>query len=117
MEGRDSENAVVRTKHTKQNALKFCRDYVLKITAKCIEDTLAIPLSDEIKANCRTGIFSDIFGYQHQFKGKNSDENAPNKYIIVKYPSGELPDGTLADYQTTLGFFEMLCPASISEIN
>jgi len=38
------------TKRTRENATAFCRDYVQKVTPKCIADELAVELDLEIAA-------------------------------------------------------------------
>jgi hypothetical protein len=58
VEGLNTSRAVIRTKHTRENAVAFCRDYVGKVTEQCIRQELSVPLNDSITANCVTGEFS-----------------------------------------------------------
>ena len=38
VQGLNTTHAVIRTTHTREDALGFCRDYVQKITPSCIEE-------------------------------------------------------------------------------
>jgi len=37
MSGLNTEHAVIKTKHTRANAIKFCREYAEDLSNKCIE--------------------------------------------------------------------------------
>jgi hypothetical protein len=109
--GLDSSRAVIRTKHTRANALAYCRDYVLKVTAQCIQQELAKPLNDEVTANCQTGVFTDFMGSRYQFKGESKAANAATKYLIADLPSQAVEDGSEASgYPTNIAIFKALCP-------
>src|SRR5690349_16633775 len=43
-QGLDSNNAIITTAHTRENAIAFCRDYASSAQEQCIEDELAEPL-------------------------------------------------------------------------
>ena len=70
MEGLDTAHAVIRTKHTREDAIGFCRDYVGKITSLCTREELAVPLNDVISANCLQGEFTDFGGNRYRYEGK-----------------------------------------------
>lgn len=109
----DTEHATIRTKHTRDDAIGYCREYVLKISAKCISDELAIPMNDQITGNCATGEFSDFFGTKYQFLGiRKPNEDNLAKYAIKNLATGEVADGSSASgYPTNLNLFKALCPA------
>lgn len=115
MEGLDTARAVIKTKHTREDAIGFCRDYVQKVTPSCIKEELSIRLNDEITANCRTGVFADFSGNRHRFEGKakKSNDDMMAKYVIRDLSSGEVADGSSASgYPTNMGIFKALCPRS-----
>jgi hypothetical protein len=113
MEGLDTARAIIRTKHTRDNAIAFCRDYVQKVTEECIRETLAIRLNDVITANCTTGDFVDFRGTRYRFLGPNrkTGDFVMAKFAIMNIATKEIADGSSASgYPTNLGIFEALCP-------
>ena len=54
LSGINSDHAVIKTKHTKEDAIEFCREYVGNVTPKCVADELATRLNDEIHGDCIT---------------------------------------------------------------
>jgi hypothetical protein len=114
MEGLDTARAVIRTKHTRENAIAFCRHYVQKVTEECIRETLAIPLNDMITANCVSGEFTDFRGNRYRFLGpaRSSGSLAMAKYAIMDLATRETADGSSASgYPTNLALFGALCPS------
>lgn len=112
MTGLDTANAVIRTKHTREDATAFCRDYVGKVTRKCVDDEMATRLNDQITANCKTGVFTDFFGGRYRFAGKNkgAGDFGP-KYRLIDMSTGEAADGSSASgYSTNMSIFKALCP-------
>ena len=115
MSGLDTERAVIRTKHTRDDAVGFCRDYVQKITKRCVDDEMAIPLNDEVTGNCKTGDFVDFGGHRYRFEGKprKKDDNMTALYVIRDLSSGEIADGSSASgYPTNSSIYKALCPAT-----
>jgi hypothetical protein len=111
--GLDTDNAIITTKHTRENAIAFCRDYAFSAREQCIEEELATELSSEISANCETGTFNNLYGDVREFRGLN-DSNDPvaPKYIIADPQSGEIADGSFASgYHVNLDIFRALCPS------
>lgn len=110
--GLDSANAVIRTKHTRSDAITFCREYVGKVTEKCIRDELAIQLNDIITANCSTGVFTDFYGSKYQFRGKHSNKDTFGpKYVLINLGTQEIADGSSASgYPTNMQIYRALCP-------
>jgi hypothetical protein len=114
VEGLNTSRAVIRTKHTRDNAIAFCRDYVDKVTEQCIRQELSIPLNDFITANCVAGEFSDFQGNRYRFLGSNRNpgQSASAKYAIMDIATGKIADGSMASgYPTNMAIFRALCPA------
>lgn len=112
--GLDTARAVIRTRHTRQNAITFCRDYVQKVTEECIQEELGKPLNDVITANCLTGNFTDFYGYSYRFLGRQRKPGdfAVAKYVIMDLGTREIADGSSASgYSTNMALFKALCPA------
>jgi hypothetical protein len=114
--GVNSNHASLRAKHTRADAIAFCREYVGKVTEKCIKETLAEPLNDHVVANCESGEFIDFFGDRYQFLGPNlnpADQFAP-KYRILNLKDNEQADGSSASaYTERLIIFHRLCPRRV----
>lgn len=112
MSGIDTDHAIIRTKHTRQNAITFCREYVGKVTADCIRQELAVPLNDQVTANCTRGEFTDFQGGRYRFAGPSHDKDSMAKYAVVSLPSGEVADGSMASgYPVNIMIFKALCPS------
>lgn len=112
MLGLDTSNAVIRTQHTRQDAIEFCREYVGEVSEKCIEDELAVRLNDAVFANCLSGVFTNFWGDKLRYQGPNQrrSEFGP-KYIIRNLQSGEVADGSSAsNYSVNMEIFTALCP-------
>jgi hypothetical protein len=112
MEGLDSSNAVIRTRHTREDATAFCSEYVGKVTEECIKSELETRMNDQVVADCLGGVFTNFWGDRIQFRGPNrkKGEFGP-KYILVNMRSGEIADGSSAsNYPTNMGIFQALCP-------
>jgi hypothetical protein len=115
MSGLDTARATMRTKHTRENAEKFCREYVGNVSEQCIEEELGIPLNDVIHGNCLTGVFEDFYGNLYRFEGKLKKKgDIIANYALRKLSApnrGELADGTSASgYWTNMAIFGALCP-------
>ncbi|CAM5775544.1 hypothetical protein LMIY3S_05077 [Labrys miyagiensis] len=107
-------HARIVTKHTRENATAFCREYILKVTPKCIADTLNTQLLPEISANCETGKFTTLGGQNYQFIGPNPQYDPTGdstEYRMVEMGNSEPLDGSSASgYDVALGQFKALCP-------
>lgn len=113
--GLDTSNAVIRTRHTRENAMKFCKDYANDRSESCIKRELSVPLNNEVRANCMTGDFVDFFGNRYRFEGKIRRQTELMAKYALRYMSGpnrrELADGSSAsNYPTAMGIFQSLCP-------
>ena len=111
--GIGTAHAKILTKHIRQNAIGYCRDYVGKVTEACIAKELKTPLHLEITANCKTGAFVTLYDAQMLFKGRNSDGGAAD-YLITDVESGRTLDGSGASsYGSTIDQFHALCPSRV----
>lgn len=116
VEGLSTTHAVIRTKHTRDDAISFCRDYVQKVTPSCIQEELSVPLNDEVWANCVTGEFVDFAGRKYHFEGPVKKERGEliAAYVIRDLFTGEIADGSSASgYPTNMGIFRALCPMQV----
>ena len=52
----NTQNAVIRTQHTRDDAVSFCRDYVQNVTDECVQRELQVPMNDYIAANSLSGV-------------------------------------------------------------
>ncbi len=118
-QGIDSENAIIKTKHTLENAIEFCREYEHSAQKKCIDEEFSIKINDYISANCQEGNFTDFFGNVYEFQGFKDNHNDPvplAEYAIYDYKSNEILDGTSASgYPVNLEIFKALCPSRVSK--
>jgi len=115
--GLDTANAVIRTSHTREDAIEFCRDYVGEVT-ECIQNELAVPLNDQIHANCLSGLFTDFYGDAYRFEGKNPawKKQGAAKYRVRNMRTGEIASASMASgYFVNLGIFKALCPGTALE--
>ena len=111
MSGLNTAHAVIATKHTRANAVAFCRDYVKKVTSGCIRDELAVRLNDSVTADCTIGEFVNFQGNSYRFAGPSQDKDASAKYRLIDLATGEDADGSSASgYSTNLQIFKALCP-------
>lgn len=115
----NSTHAKIVTRHTRENAIQFCREYVQKVTEKCIKDNLAEgkDLMTEISANCGTGKFTTLYGQGYRFKGPNPDYDPTGfntEYLVYRVGDKEPLDGSMASgYPVALEQFKALCPKRV----
>jgi hypothetical protein len=116
MEGRDTAHATIRFRHTRDNAIAYCRDYVRNVTDECIRDALAeeTRFKDALTANCETGDFTDFTGVRYRFLGVRPGAGYfdDDRYLIKDMDTGEMVGTAIASwYLTTLNVYRALCPA------
>ena len=116
MAGRDTAHASIRFKHTRDNAIAYCRDYVRDVTEECIRETLAgeTRFKEALTANCASGEFTDFTGVRYQFLGTRPGAGYfdDDKYLIKDLDTGEMVDHAITSwYLTTLNVYRALCPA------
>jgi hypothetical protein len=114
MSGLDTSRAVIKTEHTRDDAIGFCKDYAGEhpATEKCINAQLAVRLNDAIDADCPKGVFTNFVGDRFQFRGKNPrpGEFGP-KYLLMDLRTRQTADGSSASgYDVNMDIFRALCP-------
>jgi hypothetical protein len=116
--GLDTARAVIRTKHTREDATAFCREYVGKVTSTCVKQTLdETRINDEITGDCTRGTFVDFRGYRYRFDGPNKDPEMSAKYRIVSVATGEVADGSSASgYDVAIDIYKALCPSRAPQV-
>jgi hypothetical protein len=117
MEGLDTEHAVIRVKHTREDAEGYCISYVDDPTPECVSRTLAeAKLADRVTANCKSGELTNLNGDRYRFEGltKHTDRDRTRaKYIVRHLADDEIADGSLASgYLTSMAVFRALCPST-----
>lgn len=116
MEGRDTDHAVIRFKHTRDNAIAYCRDYVRDVTEDCVRDALAEDpgFKQALTADCKTGDFTDFTGVHYRFLGLRPKAGYfdDDRYVIKDVDADEMLDNAITSwYLTTLNVYRALCPA------
>ena len=110
--GIGTSHAVIRVKHTRENAKTFCTEYEQDQSEECVDRVLReTRLNDQLEGNCESGWFISLYGERLRFIGeaKHRGEVDP-KYIILR--DRRPLDGTSASgYGYDLSQFEALCPA------
>ena len=120
MEGLDTARAVIRTKHTREDAIGYCDGYVGNVTEQCIRDALATRLNDVVSANCKAGEFVDFFGNKYRFEGRARQRSGVSevKYRLRDLKTGQLADGSMASgYPVNMEIFRALCPSTAPPVN
>lgn len=114
--GIGSKNAIINVKHTRENAIEYCREYEGTTSKKCIEDELRKKLERFVSANCESGLFSNFYGEMFTFEGKNNKPQDPESFITPEYiiqdnKTSQPLDGTSASgYDVNLDIYKALCP-------
>jgi len=112
--GIDSNEAVISLEHTRENAKEFCVEYNLDDSEQCVDKTLAeVKIQANIKANCETGKFTDVWGHQLTFKGPAVDGDLP---YDLEAEGGETSVEHQSDYDLAIENFKALCPARIADV-
>lgn len=122
MQGLNTSYAIIRTKHTREDAEELCREYE-RLTPKddrwnaCIQSALATRMNDQVVANCKTGVFTNFYGGRRLYLGRNGkgaevDGTKPPS-LLKDLDSGRLlGDYSASGYSTDLQIFGALCPKS-----
>lgn len=111
MGGTDTAQAVIHSKHMRDDTIGFCRDYVQKVTPACVQEELAFRHNDEIAANCPRGDFAEFQGNRYRKMGPSRDKDSMTKYVLNSLASGEIADGSsTSGYPTNMQIFKALCP-------
>ncbi|MBB4183665.1 hypothetical protein GGE07_000278 [Sinorhizobium terangae] len=69
-EGIGTANAVIRLKHTAQDAKSFCVEYMLDHSMRCVRQVLAEKkLADRVTGDCVKRTRTDMYGDNYSFHG------------------------------------------------
>jgi hypothetical protein len=120
LNGIDTAKAVIKVRHTRDDAKGFCTDYLGHEGDQCIDKILnETRISDSIKGDCTTGQFINLDGQYLLFAGPNLDYDAIKfspDYRIFKKGAKTSLDGSMASgYGVNLEQFRALCPAKFNE--
>lgn len=111
--GLDTANAIIRIRHTQENAKAFCTEYLLDKSDACIAKTMdEIKFrSDSVAGNCLSGEFKDMWNNLYRFEGKNLDPDVMAPFRIRNLQDDTILDGSSASgYGTAMGVLKALCP-------
>ncbi|MCZ7450960.1 hypothetical protein O8B93_25635 [Agrobacterium rhizogenes] len=110
--GIGTANAVIRVRHTPNDARAYCVEYVLDHSSACVRRTLAeVRVADRVTGNCRKGTWTDVYGRSYAFEGVTGPADGPAQYAVRDLRSGEILDGSSASgYDVALTIFQQLCP-------
>jgi hypothetical protein len=84
--GIGTSHAVIRVKHTRENAKTFCTEYEQDQSEECVDRVLReTRLNDQLEGNCESGWFISLYGERLRFIGeaKHRGEVDP-KCIILR---------------------------------
>ncbi|WP_141471672.1 hypothetical protein [Sinorhizobium sp. NG07B] len=119
-EGIGTANAVIRLKHTPQDAKVFCVEYLRDDSLRCIGDVIATTkLADRVTGNCVERTWTDMHGSSYSFHGsaRQSPEMIKKGLLsetdyLIRRDGDEafLPNLSLASYAERLEIFQSLCP-------
>jgi hypothetical protein len=115
MEGRDTAKAIVKLKHTREDAGHSCqeRGAVTDVTDACIRDELARRTKDAITADCLAGEFTDFYANRYRVS-VNTDPTYPAaRANITDLATGKLVDqfATSPTIRQPMPAYRALCPA------
>ena len=109
--GIGSTHASILAKHDRQKARIYCREYGHDFSQACIDAEMKAPLHFEITANCKTGTFTNFYGANMLFQGRNKGTDVTTDYLITDTDEKVVLDGSGASsYDVTLDQFKALCP-------
>lgn len=114
--GIGTSKAIIKIKMTRENAAEFCELYLGDMSAGCAKKVLkqdGSRIRPTVSGNCKTGIFTDMYGYSYAFKGQNKNKTGEDMadFLIVNRKTGEILDGSMASgYGVAIAVFEALCP-------
>ena len=112
-EGIGSASAVIKLKHTPQDAKAFCVQYAQDNSMACVNQTLAtVKAGDRVTGNCVKKTWTDMYDRGYAFLGKATKPNQLRaEYLVKDLSTGEILDGSSASgFDVQLTIFKQLCP-------
>ncbi len=119
MAGRDTAKAIIRVRHTREDAVHTCQESgiipVKQVSEDCIRQELAKRVSDVVTADCERGEFTDYYGDRFRVS-LNTSQTYPAslfKSNITNLATGKQFDRVMADLKAhqPMPVYRTLCPA------
>ncbi len=110
--GIGTSKAVIMIEHTPKDAKAYCVEYEQDYSMACVKRTMAaVKVGDRVTADCKRGIWTDVYGEGYALEGKTGSSDVMADYLVRNIKSGEILDGSSASgYPTALSVFQQLCP-------
>lgn len=114
VEGIGTDRAVIHVRHTRENAREFCVGYSDDKSDACVDKVMReTRINDELRGNCRSGVFIALSGEKFRFAGRsNTRDRFAAKYILLGR-EGFLEGNNASGYFTYLAQFAALCPGKV----
>jgi hypothetical protein len=119
MEGRDTAKAIIRVRHTREDAIHSCQELgtipARQVSEDCIRQELAKRVSDVVTADCERGEFTDYYGDRFRVSLNTSQAYPASLFMsnITNLATGKQFDRVMADPQAhrPMPVYRALCPA------
>ncbi|WP_026613522.1 hypothetical protein [Ensifer aridi] len=124
-EGIGTANAVIRIKHTPEDAKVFCVEYLRDPSMRCVRDVIATTkLSDRVTGNCVERTWTDTHGSSYSFHGsaRQSPELmedgsfSESDYLIRRDGDERFLPTSPSSYYEALEVFQALCPGIVKVV-
>jgi hypothetical protein len=119
MAGRDTAKAIIKVRHTREDAIHSCQESgiipVQQVSEDCIRQELAKRVSDVVTADCERGEFRDYYGDRFRVSLNTSQAYPASlfKANITNLATGRQFDRVMADSKAhqPMPVYHALCPA------
>ena len=119
MKGRDTAKAIIKVRHTREDAIHSCQASgtiaVQRVSEDCIRQELAKRVSDVATADCQRGEFTDYYGDRFRVSLNTSQAYPASlfKTNITNLATNRQFDRVTADSKAhqPMPFYRALCPA------
>jgi hypothetical protein len=119
MAGRDTAKAIIKVRHTREDAIHSCQESgtlpVERVSEDCIRRELARRVSEVATADCQRGEFTDYYGDRFRVSLNTSQAYPASlfKANITNLATGKPFDRVMADSKAhqPMPFYRALCPA------
>jgi hypothetical protein len=119
MAGRDTAKAIIKVRHTREDAIHSCQERgtlpVQQVSEDCIRRELAKRVSDVATADCERGEFTDYYGDRFRVSLNTSQAYPASlfKTNITNLATGKQFDRVMADSSAhrPMPVYRALCPA------
>ena len=119
MEGRDTAKAIIKVKHTREDAIHSCQQRgtipLQQVSEDCVRQELAKRVGNVVTADCERGEFTDYYGDRF-WVSLNTSQTFPAslfKANITSLATGKQIDRVMADSKAhqPMPVYRALCPA------